>query len=616
MPQTFTEVATNFANMSFTPDVPSAALGANEYNAGYNVETDTRGIKNVLGDETILSQLNAANGVVGKPIYVTGGFRANDVWWFIIGTVEASGAGHWYAMDSAGIAEITPASGLTGYYEGMPITDCWNGTVLFINDSVSAPMFLFSNSSQLQLYSQNPNTITVTGASGNGTTATLTFATQTSAPYVIGDSIVISGITPTGYNGTYVVTACTTTTVSYLNSTTATYTSGGSIVPQYVWNYNPSWKKVTAGWLRMYSAPNVGSVLIAGNLTVTDNSNTVTNYPVTVQWSQAFGLNSGPLTWAPTITNIANQVEVPSRGSTLDGFNVNGNFYVCSYWDTILFSPISYQATTAPVFGIKILNQGRGLLNENCWDNADALVFGVDARDFWSFDGNNFTGIGNQRVKDYFFNNLNPAYVDRVFVVNNTQKYQIEYYYPDLNSTNGWCNQMLSYRYDLQVWNPPRQVSSASSACETPVWTGNTYNNGSRTVVYSQGIANTYLVQKDQNYTFLGNAISSQFRRDNIQLCPNFSQQALLHRVYPEVVVYSGNTAATIKVDIGGNNGTGQTPSLLGNVVMAINTDNPWTQFKQNAFRLNTIEVNTITTDSQWALTAVNWQFTPTQDQR
>jgi len=610
VPQTFTEVATNFANMSFTPDVPSAALGANEYNAGYNIETDTRGIKSVLGDETILEQLT------GTPIYVTGGYRANDVWWFIIGTVDGTGGGHWYAMDSAGIVEITPAAGLTGYYEGMPITEAWNGTVLFLNDSIGAPMFLFSSSTQLQQYSQNPNTITVTGASGDGTTATVTFATQTSVPYVIGDSIVISGITPTGYNGTYVVTACTTTSVSYLNSTTAAWTSGGSIVPQYVWNYNPNWKKVTAGWLRLYSAPNVGSVLIAGNLTVTDNSNTVTTLPVTVQWSQAFGLNSGPLTWAPTITNIANQVEIPARGPCLDGFNVNGNFYVCSYWDTILFSPISYQSTSAPVFGIKILNQGRGLLNENCWDNADTLVFGVDARDFWSFDGNNFTGIGNQRVRNYFFNNLNPAYVDRVFAHNNTEKYQIEYYYPDLNSTDGWCNQMLSYRYDLQIWNPPRQVSSASSACDTPVWNGNTYNNGSRTVVYSSGIADSYLVQKDQNYTFLGDPISSQFRRDNIQLCQNFSQQALLHRIYPEVVVYSGNTAATINIDVGGSNSTGQTPSLLGNVTMAINTNNPWTQFKQNAFRLNTIEVNTTTTDSQWAMTAVNWQFTPTQDQR
>ena len=76
--------------------------------------------------------------------------------------------------------------------------------------------------------------------------------------------------------------------------------------------------------------------------------------------------------------------------------------------------------------------------------------------------------------------------MDRVFATNNTAKYQMEFYYPDLTST-GWCNQMLSYRYDLKVWNAPRQVANASSACETPVWTqtGNTwgYNNGSRTIV-------------------------------------------------------------------------------------------------------------------------------------
>lgn len=607
------EVKTPFTNMSFTPDVPSSALGPNEYNSGFNIETDTRGLKSVLGDETILSQLT------GTPIFVTAGYRDNDVFWFIIGCVGTGGAGHWYAMDEAGIIEITPVGGLTGYYEGMPITDAWNGTVLFINDSVTAPMFLLADGTQLQQYSQNSSTIEVLGATGNGTTVTLTFDTQSSAPYQVGTSITVAGIDPVDYNGTFVVTACTTTTVSYLNTSTDAWNSGGTIVPLYLWNYNPNWKSVTAGWMRMYSSPNVGSVLIAGNLTAVDQSNTVTNYPCTVQWSQAFGLNSGPLTWAPTISNVANQLEVPLRGPALDGFNLNGNFYVQSYWDTVVFSPIAYQSTSAPIFGIKLLNQGRGLLNENCWDNADTTVFGVDARDFWMFDGSNFTGIGNQKVKNYFFNNINPDYVDRIFVTNNTEKYQIEFYYPDLTST-GWCNQMLSYRYDLQIWNPPRQVHNASMACETPVWSqsGNvwSYNNGSRCVVYSQGTANTRLVQKDQVYTFLGNAISSQFRRDAIQLCQNFSQQALLHRIYPEVVVYSGNTAANVQINIGGSNSTGQTPTLLGNVTINIDTDQPWTQFKQNAFRLNSVELNSTSTDSQWELTAMNWQYTPTQDQR
>ena len=58
MAKTFDEVKIPFTNMSFTPDVPASALGANEYNAGYNIETDTRGIRSVFGDEYILQQLS------------------------------------------------------------------------------------------------------------------------------------------------------------------------------------------------------------------------------------------------------------------------------------------------------------------------------------------------------------------------------------------------------------------------------------------------------------------------------------------------------------------------------------------------------------------------------
>ena len=329
MAKTFTEVETPFTNMSFTPDVPASALGANEYNAGYNVETDTRGIKSVLGDEEILQALD------GTPIFITGNYRYNNIWWYVVGT----NAGKWYAINSASIVNVTPGFAanpnvyLPGYYDGMPITDTWNGNVLFINDSENAPMFLLSDTTEFEQYSQFSTELEVTGASGNGSTVTLTFAAQPAAPFQIGDSITVSSVDPTGYNGTYVVTACTTTTVSYLNTSTATFVSGGYIVPLYQWNYNPDWQSVTAGFMHLYSTPNVGSILIAGNLTVIDNSSTQLNFPVTILWSQAFGLNSGPLTWAPTVNNIANQLEVPLRGPALDGFPMGGNFYICSYWD-------------------------------------------------------------------------------------------------------------------------------------------------------------------------------------------------------------------------------------------------------------------------------------------
>jgi hypothetical protein len=74
-----------------------------------------------------------------------------------------------------------------------------------------------------------PIQIATTGVTTSGGYATFTFATQTSAPYSVGQTITISGVTPTGYNGVYTVVDCTTTTVVVQSSTTGAITVQGAI---------------------------------------------------------------------------------------------------------------------------------------------------------------------------------------------------------------------------------------------------------------------------------------------------------------------------------------------------------------------------------------------------
>ena len=75
--------------------------------------------------------------------------------------------------------------------------------------------------------------LTVTGATNTGSTTTITYATQTSVPFAVGSSVTVSGITESGgsgsYNGTWVVTACTTSAVTMTNTGTTTYSSGGTV---------------------------------------------------------------------------------------------------------------------------------------------------------------------------------------------------------------------------------------------------------------------------------------------------------------------------------------------------------------------------------------------------
>lgn len=74
------------------------------------------------------------------------------------------------------------------------------------------------------------STITVTGASGTGTTATLTFSSIPANEIPPSGSLVtVAGMSPAGYNGSYIVTASSATSLSYDSSEVGTFVSGGTI---------------------------------------------------------------------------------------------------------------------------------------------------------------------------------------------------------------------------------------------------------------------------------------------------------------------------------------------------------------------------------------------------
>ena len=533
----YARLRTPFLNMSFTPDVPSNALGANEYNNGLNVEADVRGIKKISGEEAILSQ------VPGSPVFIDGGFRGT-IWTYIV----ATNAGKWYAVTASGITNITPGVGanpsvaLSGYSDNVNITSSWVGNVFFINDALRAPMYFLPTATEIYLYGAAPD--------------------------------------------------------------------------NYVWNYESNVSAVRAEFVRNFCSPNVGNILIAGNLTKDFiSSGTTVNYPTTVRWSQAFANTGVPATWQPTLTNIANEQEIPVRGPIVDGFFLGGNFYVCSYWDTVVFSPLSYQNSTAPIFGVRLFNQGRGLLNNNCWSNTDANVYGVDSRDIWIFDGSNFNPLGNQKVRDFFFANLSTTYSDRVFMVNNTQKNQIELYYPDLTST-GWCNKMLSWRYDLQIWNAPKDIANACNGCEAPKYVSGAFKYASRTVSYlTGGLSNQQIIQTGVGNSFINSgAINARFQRDNIVLQTEkgpvpYSSKLYTHRLLPEV---SGS--GTMNITVGGANSTAQAPTFGQTGVVSIVTDSPWVTTQQNNVRTISVKVESNDATDTWNLTALNWQATVVED--
>ena len=84
----------------------------------------------------------------------------------------------------------------------------------------------FVVSEQINLLT-GPPLLNVTAASGNGTTATLTYSSTYA--FSAGQTIIVSGMVPSGYNGTYLVTSSSAGSVSYASTTTGSMTTAGTI---------------------------------------------------------------------------------------------------------------------------------------------------------------------------------------------------------------------------------------------------------------------------------------------------------------------------------------------------------------------------------------------------
>jgi len=86
----------------------------------------------------------------------------------------------------------------------------------------------FLESALMSAFADSATIATLTATSASGT-ATLTFASQTIPPFPVGSAITVAGVTPSGFNGVFTVTACTATSVSYANATAGPQTVAGTI---------------------------------------------------------------------------------------------------------------------------------------------------------------------------------------------------------------------------------------------------------------------------------------------------------------------------------------------------------------------------------------------------
>ena len=175
---------------------------------------------------------------------------------------------------------------------------------------------------------------------------------------------------------------------------------------------------------------------------------------------------------------------------------------------------------------------------------------------------------------------------------------------------------MLSYRYDLNVWNAPKDIQNACMGTESPIVQSGSLNLASRTVIYARGgVQNQKLIQTGVGNSFINSGtIPALFERTNITLATEngpvpFSNKVYVHRVFPEIA-----GTGSINITVGGANSTAQAAKYGATGVTAIDTDTPWVPTQQQAVRTVALKVASNDATDTWNLSAMNWQTTIVED--
>jgi hypothetical protein len=184
--------------------------------------------------------------------------------------VQLSGLNHNYTVVQ------NPSIGAEVYSPVTSVSAITGATTLYFNSALSA-----------------------TGASGDATTVTLTFSTRPAAPFSVGSTILVSEFIPVTYNGTYVVTACDTTSVSFVSTTVDTMTFAGEITSADA----------------VYPSVNFNSAIITGSASL-DAGTTITSYTTDADTD---ALVSVTFTGEPTTNTIADDISLTITESTSTG---------------------------------------------------------------------------------------------------------------------------------------------------------------------------------------------------------------------------------------------------------------------------------------------------------
>jgi len=187
--------------------------------------------------------------------------------------------------------------------------------------------------------------------------------------------------------------------------------------------------------------------------TIMSSGTAVRNQPGVVRISDVAAAGAIPHNWNPYSAGVstAEEFTLSTTGIVQELAPMQGNLYVYTNNSIHALSKtgnpsIPYTAaivsSTHGASGLDLVHEHRGT----------HVVVGSD--DIYQFSGHpaSLKSLSNNRVRDYYFDNVSPAYSTKAFIINNTADDELWINFPNLTST-GSINETLIFNYDTNVWS-------------------------------------------------------------------------------------------------------------------------------------------------------------------
>ena len=436
-----------------------------------------------------------------------------------------------------------------------------------------------------------PITLTTTATSGTGSTATLTFS---GTPYTIavGESVTISGVLPSGYNGTYTVTASTANSISYANTTTGSMTTAGTIVLdsvpyQPIYGWDPLSGSPTATVIPQAPPINDGALVAMPQRQIIAWGSSFTGIqdPLLIRWCDVNNYNS----WIGTAINQAGSYRIP-KGSRIVGA-IQGPQQTLVWTDVDLWS---MQYIGPPyVYSFNEIGAGCGLISRKAAASINGVVYWMGPSQFFSL-----TGAGVEPVAcpvwDVIFQDLDTSNLDKIRVAVNSRFGEIAWYYPTM-SNGGEVNAYVKYNVFLKVWDFGTLGRSAwvdQSVLGPPI--GADPNN-------------LYVYQHETSTDADGQAMTPSFQSGYFALSEG-NVKTFIDQVWPDMKwgYYGGTQNATVNITFYVADYAGQTPQVYGPYPLTQTTTFISPRFRG---RLVSIGLSSDDVGSFWRIGNIRYRF-------